>query len=514
MAAVVIFHRLCRLLFAISFLTSLSFLFWSRSRSSFSSSSSSSPSCRIERSEFWLPPDPTHPKRQVYWNGSSIDLLSFSPAWNILSFPSEAPPPKTLKLAVFVKRWPRRHLSGGLERHALTLHLALARRGHQVHVFTTSPPSNSSNAAATDPELRTPNLTFHLSPPTKAGYIDQPLAWAQFRAENASGGRQFDAVHTESVALRHGRARNLSNLAASWHGIAYETIHSDVVQGLLRSASPAQPSAVPADRLARVVDEVRFFRDYKHHVATSDHVGDVLRRVYMVPEDRVHVIVNGVDDGIYYPDPARGYRFRREVGVPNDTTLVIGMGGRLVKDKGHPLMFEALKQVFEENESFYRSTVILVAGDGPWGNRYKELGPNMLVLGPLDQARLASFYNSLDVFLNPTLRAQGLDHTIIEAMMSGVPVAATWFASITGSLIVGPELGYTFHPTVDSLKESLCRIWKDGRVVLKEKGGNARNRAVNLFTATKMASAYERLFLCIAEGGGVKGSSNKYCRYP
>lgn len=262
-----------------------------------------------------------------------------------------------------------------------------------------------------------------------------------------------------------------------------------------------------------MIDEVKFFLDYAHHVATSDHVGDVLKRVYMIPEERVHVIVNGVDEDLYKPDAASGEEFRRKVGVPDNAILVIGLAGRLVKDKGHPLMFEALKQAFMENESFQRNIYVLVAGDGPWGNRYKELGPNLLVLGPLEQKQLARFYNSLDVFINPTLRAQGLDHTFIEAMLSGVAVMGTRFASITGSLIVGPEIGYTFLPMVDSLKKSLYRVLGDGKGVLAKKGEVARNRAMQLFTAAKMAEAYERLFLCISKGAEAK-DSNDYCKYP
>ena len=66
-----------------------------------------------------------------------IDLLTFPSSWNHLSFPSD-PPPKILKIALFVKKWPHRSHAGGLERHALTLHLALAKRGHELHIFTTS----------------------------------------------------------------------------------------------------------------------------------------------------------------------------------------------------------------------------------------------------------------------------------------------------------------------------------------------------------------------------------------
>ncbi|XP_072979347.1 uncharacterized protein [Typha angustifolia] len=479
MASAINFHYLCYLLFAFSMLSSTSFIYWSHCSAS---------CCKPPtQSSVLLPPLELN---------QTLDLLSFPSSWNHLSF-SPDPPPLHLRIALFVKKWPRRNIAGGLERHALTLHLALARRGHEVHVFTTS----SNSTFATHPDA---NLAFHVTPATRGGYLNQALAWEQFRVENSH--KVFDVVHTESVSLLHGRARNFSNLAVSWHGIAYETIHSDIVQDLLRG--PGEPrQSVLTERLNKVSDEVKFFQDYKHHVATSDHVGDVLKRIYMIPEERVHIIVNGVDENIYTLDAARGEEFRRKIGVPKNATLVIGMAGRLVRDKGHPLMFEALKQAFMENETFKRNAFVLVAGDGPWGNRYKELGSNVFVLGPLEQTQLASFYNSLDVFMNPTLRAQGLDHTIIEAMLSGVSVAGTRFASITGSLIVGQEIGYTFLPTIDSVKKALYRIWEDGRSgVLVKKGEAARSRAIQLFTSTKMAAAYERLFLCI--------SNKKYCRYP
>ncbi|MFQ6624643.1 hypothetical protein Gotur_004203 [Gossypium turneri] len=426
----------------------------------------------------------------------SIDLLTFPYAWNVLSFPA-GPPSQILKIGVFVKKWPHRSHAGGLERHALTLHLALAKRGHALHIFTTSSPNS------TFPTYPFPNLVFHLSRPTSGGYLDQAVVWEQFRAQNSTG-RPFDVVHTESVGLLHTRAKNVPNLAVSWHGIAYETIHSDIIQELLRSPEERQATMM-TERAMKVVEEVRFFQRYSHHVATSDHAGDVLKRIYMIPEERVHIILNGVDEEIFRPELSLGIDFKRKFGISKSRSLVLGIAGRLVKDKGHPLIHEALKQIFMENNKFQQSVTVLVAGDGPWGARYKDLGANILVLGPLEQAQLAKFYNAIDIFVNPTLRAQGLDHTLLEAMLSGKPVMATRVASITGSVIVGPESGYTFSPSVESLKKTLYKVWNDGRVVLENKGKAARQRGLQLFTATKMAAAYERLFLCI--------SREQYCKY-
>lgn len=352
------------------------------------------------------------------------------------------------------------------------------------------------------------NLYFHLSKPTSAGLLDQSLVWKQFQAQNSTG-KPFDMIHTESVGLLYTRVRNLTNLAVSWHGIAYEAIHTDIIQEIVRAPDEHRAYEL-TERTKRVVEEVKFFQNYAHHVATSDHVGDVLKRIYMIPEERVHIILNGVDEEIFRPDVSEGKDFKFKFGIPESKALVLGMAGRLVKDKGHPLMFEALKQMFAENSRFQESVIVLVAGDGPWGARYKDLGPNLLVLGPLDQAQLSTFYNAIDIFVNPTLRAQGLDHTLLEAILCGTPVIATRLASITGSVIVSPEMGYTFSPTVDSLKQALYRVWNDGRGILEKKGQVGRERGLKLFTATKMADAYERLFLCISDS---RESGNEYCTY-
>ncbi|KAI9112737.1 hypothetical protein K1719_016240 [Acacia pycnantha] len=446
------------------------------------------------------------PEKKLINNNNQpiINLLSYPFAWNQLNFSSELPPPRLLKIALFVKKWPQRSHAGGLERHALTLHLALARRGHELHIFTTS----SSSLDSSLPKYELANLYFHISKPTPGGYLDQALVWEQFQAQNSTG-RPFNVVHTESVGLRYTRSRYVSNLAVSWHGIAYETIHSDIIQELLRSPQEPRAKAL-TERAMKVVEEVKFFPNYAHHVATSDHAGDILKRVYMIPEERVHIILNGVDQHVFKPDISKAKEFKQRHNIPDSSkSLVIGLAGRLVKDKGHPLMFEALKQIISENSTWQENIVVLVAGDGPWAARYRDLGPNIMVLGPLEQAELACFYNAIDIFLNPTSRAQGLDHTLLEAMLSGKPVMATRLASIVGSVIVNKEMGYSFSPTVTLLKKAIYEVCYDGREVLEKKGQVALQRGLKLFTATKMVAAYERLFLCLSD----RIDGNNLCQY-
>lgn len=137
------------------------------------------------------------------------------------------------------------------------------------------------------------------------------------------------------------------------------------------------------------------------------------------------------------------------------------------------------------------------------------LEPNLLVLGTLEQQQLARFYNLFGVFIYPSLTAQatGFVSCTIEAMLSGV--MATIFASIIGTLIVGPDIGRAFSLTVHLLEESFHRIldkeysWRKVRLAETEQRGSAR----------KMASACESLVLCVSGEANVK-ANNDYRKAP
>ncbi|KAJ6327004.1 hypothetical protein OIU78_013985 [Salix suchowensis] len=389
------------------------------------------------------------------WSG---DLRNADFAWNRLVFIEKKTPPVKLKIAVFSRKWPIGTTPGGMERHAYTLHTALAHRG-------------------------------------EPGRWRYNKAWEQFDKENQRE-RPFDVVHSESVALPHWLARNVQNLAVSWHGIALESLQSSIYQDLTRK--PNEPISPDFNRslhgvVPKVLNEIRFFKNYEHHVAISDSCGEMLRDVYQIPGRRVHVIVNGVDENGFGVDVRLGHEFRSKIGVPVNASLVLGVAGRLVKDKGHPLLYEAFSELITK----YPDVYLIVAGSGPWQQRYKELGSRVLVLGSMSPSELKAFYNSIDIFVNPTLRPQGLDLTLMEAMMSGKPVMASRFPSIKGTIVVEDEFGFMFSPNTASLLEALEAAVMEGSRRLAQRGKACQQYAASMFTASKMALAYERLFLCI-----------------
>ncbi|KAM1115487.1 hypothetical protein TB2_038553 [Malus domestica] len=181
------------------------------------------------------------------------------------------------------------------------------------------------------------------------------------------------------------------------------------------------------------------------------------------------------------------------------------MAGRLVRDEGHPLMFEALKQILKENDAFRQTVVVLVAGNGPWGARYRDLGTNILVLGPLEQAQLTEFYNAIEQLISSRTRlfTSGIASYIVGSN-------ALREASNGNKACQHYRLCRCWQRTVASLKEILYRVWSDGRGDLKQKGQAARQRGLQLFTAKKMVAAYERLFLCISNDEKI---GENYCQF-
>ncbi|URD94598.1 Glycosyl transferases group 1 [Musa troglodytarum] len=90
----------------------------------------------------------------------SGDLRHVDFSWNSLRLTPDRPPPTVLRVAVFSRKWPVATAPGGMERHALTLHNALARRGHRVHVFTSAPSSGEQPPERGGGETGHPRLHF------------------------------------------------------------------------------------------------------------------------------------------------------------------------------------------------------------------------------------------------------------------------------------------------------------------------------------------------------------------
>ncbi|MEM9202857.1 MAG: glycosyltransferase family 4 protein [Actinomycetota bacterium] len=206
----------------------------------------------------------------------------------------------------------------------------------------------------------------------------------------------------------------------------------------------------------------------------------VLRRLG-IPHDRLTVLGNGVDLDHFDPNrvpPSARSRLRAEFELDPDT-VVIGVVGRLVWEKGYREIFDAAEELRDENCVF-----VVVGPDDP---DKPESVPALAMaaarqhgvrfLGARDD--MADLYSMFDVYALASYR-EGFPRSAMEAAAMGLPVVAT---DVRGcrQVVADGETG-ALVPAGDAgrLASALRRLVADPELRLRQ-GVAARVRAIEHF---------------------------------
>lgn len=176
---------------------------------------------------------------------------------------------------------------------------------------------------------------------------------------------------------------------------------------------------------------------------------------FAVEEERVVVIPYGVDEGFFQRQPDdRLNAVHRKYGVEDAYVLAVG--------DMHPRKnLERLLQAFARMPR-RQDVKLLLVGKPLWkAKRLREcieavgLTDRAITTGYVPAEDLPALYQGAEVFCYPSLY-EGFGFPILEAMASGVPVAASNASSCPG---VGGEAAAYFEPTdVDAIADTLTRL--------------------------------------------------------
>ncbi|APT56413.1 glycosyl transferase [Roseomonas gilardii] len=195
---------------------------------------------------------------------------------------------------------------------------------------------------------------------------------------------------------------------------------------------------------------------------------------------------NGRDPALFHPDAVTRAEVRAELGAaPED--CVVAVVSRLVRHKGHPELLEAMESVPGATLWVVGERLASDHGEdlGPaFARAERELGPRLKRLGYRhDVARLL---RGADVFCLPS-HFEGLPMSVIEAMLTGLPVVAT---DISGprEMVLEGETGFLVPPMQAApLAVALRRLAEDP--ALRQRMGEAgRERALDLYAEDKVVA--------------------------
>ena len=333
-----------------------------------------------------------------------------------------------MRIALVIERFEPH--GGGVEAVAWRVAHGLVAAGDDVHVF--------ARTAAAEHEGMT---VRSLGGPS--GW--QPLrVWAFSRAAaGATRAGNFDAIQTFS-RTRH---QDVFRAGGGCHAAYMERAYGRVGR-VIRLASPRHA-------LALSIEADVFANSGQTILCNSEMVRDEIRERYAVPDERLAVIVNGVDTEAFHPRRAREGRAFRDAHPAGRVWLLVGSG---FARKGVETALRALA-LRPTDEALW------IAGSddpAPWLGRARALGIQDRVQFLGHRRDLAGLYAVADALLLPT-RYDAFANVCLEAAASGLPVvtsgangAAGWIGD-GGRVVASPDDAEGFAAALGELADEATR---------------------------------------------------------
>jgi glycosyltransferase involved in cell wall biosynthesis len=218
------------------------------------------------------------------------------------------------------------------------------------------------------------------------------------------------------------------------------------------------------------------------YLTVSEQEAADARRLHL--SARATAAGNGRDPAIFQPDPAARARIRAALAVPPDRVVVIAVS-RLVRHKGYPELAAAMRDVSEAELWVVGERLASDRGEDMAAVlRHAGLGARLRLLGYRED--IAALLQAADIFALPS-HFEGLPMSVIEAMLTGLPVVATDISGPREQVVHG-KTGLLVPPRqVPPLAAALARLAADPalRAAMGEAG---RVRARDLYDEARVVA--------------------------
>jgi glycosyltransferase involved in cell wall biosynthesis len=353
---------------------------------------------------------------------------------------------------------------GGAERCLAELALRLDRRQFSVVVYSLGSPATDDGRSLV-PKLKAAGLEVHCLGGRRAS--DAPRTTRKLA-------RLLKSQQAEILQSFLFHANFIGRIAARWAGVP------QVVSGI-RVAERQARWHLRLDRWT-----ARFVEAY---VAVSESVAEFSRREGGLPQEKLTVIPNGVDVGLF--DAASPIDLS-ELGIVADRRTVIYVG-RLEPQKG-------LREFISRSRDWLDPLPghdLLLVGEGPQRGELEDL---VRRLGLAERIRFAGWRGDVPEILRASeimvlpSRWEGMPNVLLEAMACRLPVVAMNVEGVAEAL--GPEnlAAQTVPPgDLHVFAEKLRAIASSGELASRL-GAENRRRVEQQFTLDRMVAAYAALF--------------------
>jgi UDP-glucose:(heptosyl)LPS alpha-1,3-glucosyltransferase len=213
-------------------------------------------------------------------------------------------------------------------------------------------------------------------------------------------------------------------------------------------------------------------------IAISDMVKHDMMRWYQIPEERIHVVYNGIDIERFHPRN-RQYReeIRRRHGIGDEWVILFVSNN--FRMKGLFFLIRALAKIKKGN---FPSFKLLVLGRDRQDS-YLSLARDMGIFGDAIFAGSThepeKYYGASDLLVHPTFY-DACSLTVLEALASGLPVVTTASNGASGIITQGQEGFVISDPRDDEALVEKISFFLDREKV--EKASTAARRLAESYS--------------------------------
>ncbi|MCU0838425.1 MAG: glycosyltransferase family 4 protein [Rhodospirillales bacterium] len=301
--------------------------------------------------------------------------------------------------------------SGGLGVHVTELAAGLQRRGHEMHVITRRK-ENQNHYDGID------GVHYHrVDHGLNENFVEcmdsmcKSMAHRFYEVTKMIG--KFELIHAHDWLAANSMKYVMDGFGTpgviTMHSTEYGRDGNVFFEGFARWVRDAEAAGC---HNAKVV------------IAVSHFLADELRRIYQVPNEKIHIVPNGVNyhafDGYLNPAEVKG---RYGIGPMAPTVFC---PGRMTLQKGMDILVEAVPMVLAS----YPETKFIISGDGPEKDnvvrRAYECGAAhaVIFLDNLPRWQFVDLIRSVDIVAVPS-RNEPFGIIVLEAWAAGKPVVAT-----------------------------------------------------------------------------------------
>ncbi|WP_410508091.1 glycosyltransferase family 4 protein [Methanosarcina hadiensis] len=362
---------------------------------------------------------------------------------------------------------------GGVENVAYSLAIEMAKRGHEISIFTSSRDSTNSIEDYGKIKIYRYKRNFFVGQaPISLDLLYKPLV----------SDLRLDVVHT-----------HMGNLPAPLTALFFSVIknkpfivtqHGDWIGGyggIKRRIGVFLFNNCLCDLILSRANSVIGLS--KSHVQDSRFLNKYLKKIEVIP--------NGINLNDFEISLSKE-ECRNLLNLPEDKSIILFVGS-LTPRKAPDILLNAMKKIVQECSDSY----LVLVGDGSWKNDLKEmantLGINdVLFTGFIEDDMKILYYKAADIFALPSL-SEAFPLTLMEAAASGLPLVGSGLECLKEIIDVDYNGFLTKTGDQDDLASKLIYLINNKDLRLKM-GINSKDKVRN-FSWEKVAQDTEQVYI-------------------